>query len=71
VVSLPEQEVAGELAALAGYRFDLSADIPIRAQVYSVGPEQHVWGLWCITSLLMAGLWLRWSGIWARRIGRG
>ena len=45
VVSLPEQEVAGELAALAGYRFDLSADIPIRAQVYSVGPEQHVVGI--------------------------
>ena len=45
VVSLPEQEVAGELAALAGYRFDLSAEIPIRAQIYSVGPEQHVVGI--------------------------
>ena len=42
VVSLSEQDVAGELMALAVYRFDLSAEIPIRAQIYSVGPEQHV-----------------------------
>ena len=42
VLSLPEQDVFGELMALAGYRFDLSAEIPIRAQIYSVGPEQHV-----------------------------
>ena len=45
VVSLPEQEMAGELMALAGYRFDLSAEIPIRAQIYSVGPEQYVVGI--------------------------
>ena len=45
MVSLPEQDVAGELMALAGYRFDLSAEIPIRAQIYSVGPEQHVVGI--------------------------
>ena len=45
VMSLPEQDVAGELVALAGYRFDLSAEIPIRAQIYSVGPEQHVVGI--------------------------
>ncbi|HTM85408.1 MAG TPA: amino acid adenylation domain-containing protein, partial [Mycobacterium sp.] len=45
VMSLPEQEVAGELVALAGYRFDLSAEIPIRAQIYSVGPERHVLGI--------------------------
>ena len=45
VVSLPEQEVAGEVVALAGYRFDLSAEIPIRVQIYSVGPEQHVVGI--------------------------
>ena len=44
-MSLPEQDVAGELMALAGYRFDLSAEIPIRAQIYSVGPEQHVVGI--------------------------
>ncbi len=45
VVSLPEPDVADELAALAGDRFDLSADIPIRAQIYSVAPEQHVLGI--------------------------
>ena len=36
VVSVPEQDVVGELVALAGYRFDLSTEIPIRAQIYSV-----------------------------------
>ena len=45
VVSLPEQGVAAELTALAGYRFDLSTEIPIRAQIYSVGPEQYVLGI--------------------------
>ena len=45
VVSLPEQDVAGELMSLAGYRFDLSTDIPIRVQIYSVAPEQHVVGI--------------------------
>ena len=45
VVSLPEQDVTGELVALAGYRFDLSAEIPIRAQIYAVGPEQYVLGI--------------------------
>ena len=45
VVSLPEQDVVGELMALAGYRFDLSGEIPIRAQIYSVGPDQHVLGI--------------------------
>ena len=45
VVSLPEQDVVGEVVALAGYRFDLSAEIPIRAQIYAVGPEQHVVGI--------------------------
>ena len=56
VVSLPEQEVAGELVGLAGYRFDLSTEIPIRGQIYAVGPGSMWWGLWCTTSLLMAGL---------------
>src|SRR4029077_2703407 len=45
VVSVPEQEVVGELVALAGYRFDLSSEIPIRAQIYAVGPEQYVVGI--------------------------
>ena len=45
VVSLPEQDVPGELMALAQYRFDLSTEIPIRAQIYSVGPDEHVVGI--------------------------
>jgi Condensation domain len=45
VVWVPESEVAGELVALAGYRFDLAAEIPIRAQIYAVGPEQYVVGI--------------------------
>ncbi len=45
VVALPEPDVAHELAALAGYRFDLSAQIPIRAQIYSVAPEVYVVGI--------------------------
>ena len=45
VVSLPESQVADELVALAGYRFDLATEIPIRAQIYEVGPEQYVVGI--------------------------
>ncbi|MDT5357461.1 MAG: hypothetical protein QOJ56_5993, partial [Mycobacterium sp.] len=45
VMSLPEQDMVGELMALAGYRFDLSAEVPIRAQIYSIEPEQHVLGI--------------------------
>ncbi|WP_231995899.1 non-ribosomal peptide synthetase, partial [Mycobacterium sp. 852002-51163_SCH5372311] len=45
VVSLPEEDLAAELMALAGYRFDLSTEIPIRAQIYSVGPEHYVLGI--------------------------
>ncbi|WP_142245686.1 non-ribosomal peptide synthetase, partial [Mycobacterium sp. IS-836] len=45
VVPLPERDVAGELAALAGYRFDLSTEIPIRAQIYATGSERHVVGI--------------------------
>ncbi|WP_156744940.1 non-ribosomal peptide synthetase, partial [Mycobacterium sp. 852014-52450_SCH5900713] len=45
VVSLPEQDVVEELLTLVAYRFDLSTEIPIRAQIYSVGPEQHVVGI--------------------------
>ncbi|MDH6196198.1 amino acid adenylation domain-containing protein [Mycobacterium frederiksbergense] len=40
-----ESDVAAELAALAGYRFDLATEIPVRARIYSVGPEQHVLGI--------------------------
>nr|WP_006241247.1 non-ribosomal peptide synthetase [Mycolicibacterium tusciae] len=42
VVSLPEQGVLRELMTLAVHRFELSAEVPIRAQVYSVGPELYV-----------------------------
>ena len=45
VASLSEADVAGELVALGGYRFDLSTEIPVRAQIYSVGPEQYVLGI--------------------------
>ena len=45
MVSLPEQDVVGELVALAGYRFDLSTEIPIGAQIYAVGPERYVVGI--------------------------
>ncbi|WP_039781865.1 condensation domain-containing protein, partial [Nocardia cerradoensis] len=35
VVALPEQDLTDALAELARYRFDLSTEIPIRAQIYS------------------------------------
>ncbi|WP_231969393.1 condensation domain-containing protein, partial [Mycobacterium sp. E735] len=37
-----QQEVAGELIALASHRFNLATEIPIRAQIYSTGPAEHV-----------------------------
>ncbi|WP_197515527.1 non-ribosomal peptide synthetase, partial [Mycobacterium sp. E1747] len=37
-----QREVAGELIALASHRFDLATEIPIRAQIYSTGPAEHV-----------------------------
>ncbi|OBB38522.1 hypothetical protein A5752_12290 [Mycobacterium sp. 852002-51961_SCH5331710] len=42
VMSLPEPDLAIELAALAGYRFDLASEIPVRAQIYALGPEEFV-----------------------------
>ncbi|MBF5002598.1 hypothetical protein IRT45_36445, partial [Nocardia sp. BSTN01] len=45
VVPLHEQDLTDALAELARYRFDLSTEIPIRAQIYSVGPEQYVVGI--------------------------
>ena len=32
------------------------------------GPSSMCWGLWCTTSLLMGGRWLRWCVMWARRM---
>ncbi len=45
VVSLPQGDAARELAELAGYRFDLSTEIPIRAQICAVGPQRYVVGI--------------------------
>ena len=45
VVVVPEGDVAGELVGLAGYRFDLATEIPIRGQIYSVAPEHYVVGI--------------------------
>ncbi|WP_082994496.1 non-ribosomal peptide synthetase [Mycobacterium sp. 1245801.1] len=45
VVSLAEQDLVGELVGLAGHRFDLATEIPLRAQIYEVSPEQHVVGI--------------------------
>ncbi|WP_156744211.1 non-ribosomal peptide synthetase, partial [Mycobacterium sp. E740] len=45
VVPVREQDVPGELATLGRYRFDLASEVPIRAQIFSVGPEQHVVGI--------------------------
>ncbi|WP_457920631.1 amino acid adenylation domain-containing protein [Mycolicibacterium septicum] len=42
LLSLAEADVADELIALAKYRFDLSAEIPVRAQIYEVGPNQYL-----------------------------
>ncbi|CAJ1495600.1 non-ribosomal peptide synthetase [[Mycobacterium] burgundiense] len=44
-LTVSEQEVAGELIALAGHRFDLAAEIPVRAQLYQVGPDRYVLGM--------------------------
>jgi len=45
LVPLSEQDLAAELMGLASRRFDLSSEIPIRARVYSLGPEEHVVGI--------------------------
>ncbi|KMO74622.1 Linear gramicidin synthase subunit D [Mycolicibacterium chubuense] len=45
VVALSEQEAVAELTAMAGHRFDLSAEIPIRAQIYALGPDRHAIGI--------------------------
>ncbi|MGB0969610.1 MAG: amino acid adenylation domain-containing protein, partial [Mycobacterium sp.] len=45
VLTLPEQKLDRELEALAGRRFDLSSEVPIHAQIYSLGPEHYVVGI--------------------------
>nr|WP_240630779.1 non-ribosomal peptide synthase/polyketide synthase [Mycolicibacterium sp. GF69] len=42
VVSLAEPGLVTEMASLAGYRFDLADEIPVRAQIYALRPEQFV-----------------------------
>ncbi|MDV3128650.1 amino acid adenylation domain-containing protein, partial [Mycobacterium sp. 21AC1] len=42
VQSVSEADVAGELTALAAYRFDLSAEIPVRAKILSLTGDEHV-----------------------------
>ncbi|WP_409370972.1 amino acid adenylation domain-containing protein, partial [Mycolicibacterium setense] len=45
MVQVAEGDLAGELTALAGYTFDLASEIPIRAQIYALGPERFVLGI--------------------------
>ncbi|MGB3321044.1 MAG: amino acid adenylation domain-containing protein, partial [Mycolicibacterium fortuitum] len=45
MVPVTEDDLVDELISLAGYTFDLAGEIPIRAQIYSVGPEQYVLGI--------------------------
>ncbi|OBG83337.1 hypothetical protein A5699_04445, partial [Mycobacterium sp. E802] len=40
-----EDEVTAELVALAGYRFDLSAEPPIRARLWKVDSDRYVLGI--------------------------
>ncbi|MFF4094242.1 amino acid adenylation domain-containing protein [Streptomyces sp. NPDC001834] len=42
VVAVTEDELAGELAAEAGRGFDLSSQLPLRARLFEVGPQEHV-----------------------------
>ncbi|MBU9763360.1 amino acid adenylation domain-containing protein, partial [Mycobacterium sp. TNTM28] len=44
-VPLPGSGVVDELISLAEYRFDLSSEIPFRAQIYTLGPDRHVLGI--------------------------
>ncbi|BBY24058.1 hypothetical protein MSTO_42630 [Mycobacterium stomatepiae] len=45
VVPLARHHMVSEMVALAKYRFDLSSEIPIRAQIYSVTPEEYYVGI--------------------------
>ena len=42
VAEVTEQDLAGAVAELAGYRFDLAAEIPVRAWLLAAGPGEHV-----------------------------
>ncbi|WP_156745553.1 condensation domain-containing protein, partial [Mycobacterium sp. E1319] len=45
VLPMAEHDIAAALQDLAAYPFDLSVDVPIRAQLFSVGAGQHVLGI--------------------------
>ncbi|WP_286137556.1 condensation domain-containing protein, partial [Mycobacterium sp. IS-3022] len=45
VETMSERDALDGLSALAGYPFDLSAEIPLRAQIYAVGRQQHLLGI--------------------------
>ncbi|WP_280365356.1 non-ribosomal peptide synthetase [Nocardia wallacei] len=42
VVDVAPAEVAGAVAAAAGYRFDLAREIPVRAGLFRCAPDEHV-----------------------------
>ena len=42
VTEVTEEDLAGAVAELSGYRFDLAAEIPVRARLLAAGPGVHV-----------------------------
>ncbi|MBW8799070.1 MAG: amino acid adenylation domain-containing protein, partial [Streptomyces sp.] len=42
VVEVAPQELDGAVAEASGYAFDLSAEVPLRATVFAVAPQEHV-----------------------------
>ncbi|MFB8173477.1 amino acid adenylation domain-containing protein [Kitasatospora purpeofusca] len=42
VVEVAPQELDGAVAGASGYAFDLSAEIPLRATVFALAPQEHV-----------------------------
>ncbi|SES38167.1 amino acid adenylation domain-containing protein, partial [Lentzea xinjiangensis] len=42
ITSCAEPELAASLTAAARYRFDLAAELPLRAELFVLGPDRHV-----------------------------
>ncbi|WP_203633962.1 hypothetical protein, partial [Streptomyces sp. SID10815] len=42
VAEVSAEELAGAVAEAARYAFDLAEEIPVRARLLSVGPDEHV-----------------------------
>ncbi|MYT16154.1 MULTISPECIES: non-ribosomal peptide synthase/polyketide synthase [unclassified Streptomyces] len=42
VADLTEDGLGDALSEAAGYRFDLSAEVPVRAWLFAIGPKEHV-----------------------------